>query len=388
MPVLECDIRADGPKNNAIFAAGTGPVALWLFALAAMVAAMVLLGGLTRLTGSGLSMVRWQPGTVLPPLDPHAWAAAFARYQASPQFRLVNPDMDLAGFRHIFWLEYLHRLWGRLLGAVLLLPLAVFWARGRIGPALARRLLALFVLGGLQGGLGWLMVASGLVDRPEVSPFRLAAHLLLGVAIFGLLLWTALDVAASTHCRSHPDDHREEGSPPGAAATDFPTGIPGGDPSVALLPRDDTKNVTAMVAVLALLLVTMAWGALVAGFKAGLVDETFPLMDGRFLPADRLGWVQFIHRVLALSTVLALAVLWLRRRHLPACARRPLAAAAAWAWVQASLGVATLLSGVPVALAAAHQMGALTLFGLVVWTLHASGRRPTPPPPPAAAGTC
>jgi cytochrome c oxidase assembly protein subunit 15 len=323
-----------GAANNANFAAGIGPVAVWLFVLAAMVAAMVLLGGLTRLTGSGLSMVEWAPAALLPPLGGDAWAALFAKYQASPQFRLVNSDMDLTGFQHIFWLEYVHRLWGRLMGVVLLLPLAAFWVRGQIGPVLARRLLALFALGGLQGGLGWLMVASGLVDRPEVSPFRLAAHLLLGVALFGLLLWNALEVVR-----------------------------PGGR---------DARAPRTIIALLALLLLTMAWGALVAGFKAGLVDETFPLMDGQWLPANTLGWVQFTHRMLALSTVLALAGLWLRRRRLPQAARRPLALAAGWAWGQASLGIATLLSGVPVALAAAHQMGGLVLFSLVVWTLHAA----------------
>ncbi len=341
MALLESDMRLCDIKSGGDCARLGRPVTIWLFVLAGMAAGMVLLGGLTRLTGSGLSMVHWQPATLLPPIGHQAWEAAFADYRASPQFRLVNSGMDLAGFQHIFWLEYLHRLWGRLVGVAALLPLAAFWACGRIDRRLARRLLVLVALGGVQGLLGWLMLASGLVDRPAVSPFRLAAHLVMGFLLFGGLLWTALDT--------------------------LPPPVPAG-----------RAGAGRVVAILVLLLVTVTWGALTAGTHAGLVYETFPLMDGRLLPADGLdplrdlGAIQLAHRLLAVSTVLGLSGLWLARRRLVPAARRPLSFAAAWAWCQAGLGISTLLLAVPLSLAAAHQMGALTLFGLVVWTLHRS----------------
>jgi len=318
-------------KNNANFPEGIRLLAVWLFGLAAMVAAMVLLGGLTRLTGSGLSMVEWNPQHLLPPLSAAEWRDAFAGYQATPQYRLVNQDMDLAGFQRIFWLEYLHRLWGRLIGVAVLLPLAGFARKGMIDRRLAFRLLAIFALGGLQGGLGWLMVASGLVDRPEVSHLRLAAHLVTAFVILGALLWTALEVRG---------------------------------------PKGDGQGRAAIAATLALVLLTVTWGGMVAGLKAGLVYNTFPLMGGALLPGDGFdivsshGAVQFTHRMLAMTTVATLSALALRTR------QRPLVLAAGWSWCQAGLGVATLVNFVPLPLAAAHQMGALGLFSLLVWALY------------------
>ncbi|CAA7620665.1 COX15/CtaA family protein [Magnetospirillum sp. UT-4] len=315
-------------------------VAVWLFAIAAMVAAMVALGGLTRLTGSGLSMVEWQPHHLLPPLTEAEWREAFAAYRTSPQYRLVNAGMDLAGFQGIFWLEYLHRLWGRLMGFAFALPLALFVALGLVRGRLLRRLLLLLALGATQGLLGWLMVASGLVDRPQVSHFRLAAHLLLALGLLAALLWTALDLVAG---------------PPAAGA----------------------RLRRALAAVLGLAFATMAWGAMVAGLGAGLVNPTFPLMDGGLFPLGGLvleppllnavatpAAVQYVHRVLALTLVacLTLLALW------SGSAR--VRAAAALAWAQAGLGIATLLGGVPVALAALHQMGAVALLALLVWALH------------------
>ena len=317
-------------------------VRLWLFICVAMAALMVLLGGLTRLTGSGLSMVEWNPGTFLPPLTSAEWHSAFLKYQARPQYRLVNPDLDMAGFRRIFWLEYVHRLWGRLVGVAVVVPLAGFAVRGWIEGRLAGRLLGIVALGGLQGVMGWLMVASGLVDRPEVSHFRLGAHLVMGFLIFGALLWTALDEAA------------------GAAPS----------------PRIPRKARRALAALLVLVLVTATWGAFVAGLKAGLVYETFPLMDGHWLPPEGRdilrdpGPVQFVHRLLAASVVLTLSGLWLWSRRWPGIPRRAMAIAAGWSWVQASLGVATLLNRVPIPLAAAHQVGALALFALAIRALH------------------
>ncbi len=306
------------------------PVAAWLLTCAAMVAVMVGLGGLTRLTGSGLSMVEWNLHHILPPLSDAEWRDAFAKYRATPQYRLVNAGMDLAGFKGIFWLEYVHRLWGRLIGVVFAVPLAALVWRRAVDRRLLGRLALLLALGAAQGGLGWFMVASGLVDRPEVSHYRLAAHLVLALAILAALVWTALDVM-------------------GARRTVAPRGAWGAA---------------------ALVLVTAAWGALVAGLDAGLVYNTFPLMNGRWLPGDGLdileahGAVQFAHRVLAVSTVVALTVVAARAR------RRPFILAAGWAWVQAGLGVATLLSHVAVPLAAAHQMGAVVLVVLLTWGLH------------------
>ncbi|MBI5164006.1 MAG: COX15/CtaA family protein [Magnetospirillum sp.] len=311
-------------------------------ACAAMVVAMVVLGGLTRLTGSGLSMVEWQPLTVLPPLGEAAWQAQFAKYQASPEFRLVNRSMDLAGFQAIFWLEYVHRLWGRLIGLAFAVPLAVFVVRGRIDRRLAVRLALILVLGAAQGGVGWLMVASGLVERPSVSHYRLAAHLLLALLIFAALLWTGLDLLR-----------------PRAAGVD--------------------RRLMALAAVAT---ATIAWGALVAGLDAGLASDTFPLMNGSLFPDGGLALtpvalngvenpvtVQFIHRLLALTTLVAATVLWaVRRGALPA-------AVAAWCWVQAGLGVATVLLHVPVALAALHQAGAVVLVGMLVLI----GHRTLPP---------
>ncbi len=328
--------------NNANFPRGNGAVTGWLVACMAMVAIMVLLGGLTRLTGSGLSMVEWNPQVLLPPVDAAAWQAAFAKYQASPQYRLINDGMDLAGFQRIFWLEYLHRLWGRLTGVVVIGPLLLFAIRGTLGRNLLRFLAVIAVLGGVQGGIGWLMVASGLVDQPEVSPYRLALHLVTAFVILGALLWCALD------------------------QIEAPAARPGG------------KMWWALPAVV---LTTVTWGALVAGFKAGLIYNTFPLMNGRWLPSDGMaillvpGAIQFAHRVLAVTTVAALSAVWLAaHRQLPARPRLALSLAVGWSWGQASLGVATLLGQVPMALAAAHQMGALVLFGLVLWVVHSLRR--------------
>ncbi|MTJ84010.1 MAG: heme A synthase [Telmatospirillum sp.] len=331
------------------------PVGIWLLVLAAMVFVMVLLGGLTRLTGSGLSMVEWQPFTVLPPLSDAAWAETFAKYQATPQYRLVNQGMDLAAFKDIFWLEYVHRLWGRLIGAVFLLPLALFAITGRVGRRQLPRLVLLFLLGGAQGALGWFMVASGLADRPEVSHYRLAAHLLAALAIFGALVWMALD---------HLDPMEREGR-----TVRHPLERP-------------------LWGLLALVVVTMTAGALVAGLHAGLVYNSFPLMNGAVLPSEAFDlspvWtnffenhalVQFDHRLLAiLSWLTALSLWWRGRGGEPFRLRGRLALVALAATGQASLGIATLLTSVPVPLAALHQLGAFVLVTSVLWALHAVPR--------------
>ena len=185
---------------------GRRAVATWLAVSAAMVAAMVVLGGATRLTESGLSMVSWRPLTgALPPIGEAEWQAVFQQYKASPQFRDVNFWMNVDDFRTIFWLEYLHRLWGRLIGAVFLLPFLWFAARRQLSRALLQRSAVVFALGAAQGLLGWYMVKSGLVDRPEVSQYRLAAHLMLAFAIYGALLWLVLGLALGQVRRARPD---------------------------------------------------------------------------------------------------------------------------------------------------------------------------------------
>lgn len=319
-------------------------VGLWLAIVCGMVFVMVLLGGATRLTESGLSMVEWQPFTVLPPLTEAQWADTFTDYRDSPQYRLKNAGMTLAEFKGIFWLEYIHRLWGRLIGAVVLLPLLWFAFRGALSRPLAWRMGGLFVLGGLQGALGWFMVASGLIDRPEVSQYRLAAHLGLAVLLYAALVWTALT-------------WRRPAGPPSAA----------GKPVLALS---------------AAVFVTALSGAFVAGLDAGLVYNTFPLMDGRLVPSglnllspwwanhfENVTMVQFQHRVLAVATVAAALLLrwWLRGRLPSHAARRAADAMAAMALVQAGLGIATLLLVVPMPLGVAHQGGALLLLTVTLW---------------------
>ncbi|MBC7905731.1 MAG: COX15/CtaA family protein [Rhodospirillaceae bacterium] len=339
------------PNARDLAPARALPLVSWLLTCAVMVAVMVGLGGLTRLTGSGLSMVQWNPHHILPPLSEAQWREAFALYQATPEYQLVNSAMDLAGFKGIFWLEYVHRLWGRLIGLAFALPLAVFAVKGAIDRPLARRLGLLLALGAAQGGMGWYMVASGLVDRPEVSHFRLAAHLVLAVVILGLLLWTALDVAR---------------------------------PKVVPAP-DSGKARRTLVGLLGLTMATIIWGAFVAGLHAGHIHNSFPLMDGNWFPVEGLrldpplrnavenpAAVQYVHRVLALTTLVCVTLfgLWCRLARLPAAARRPLALAGLFVWLQAGLGITTLLLAVPVPLAALHQMGAVVLFALLTWVLH------------------
>jgi cytochrome c oxidase assembly protein subunit 15 len=314
----------------------------WLIVVAAMIFFMIVLGALTRLTESGLSMVEWRPVTGwLPPLSDSAWQAELQKYLSSPQGRLINRDFTIAEFKEIFWLEFIHRLWGRLIGVVFALPLAWFWLRGRLSPALKPRLVALLVLGGLQGALGWAMVASGLVDRPSVSHYRLAAHLLLAVALYAYTVWLILDISRQT------------------AQQDAPR-----------MRRDATV-------LIAFLFVVLTWGALMAGLRAGSAHNTFPTMSGYWIPPDlfdRSPWwinffenpttVQFVHRWLAKLLVLGVLVMAWR-------ARRPEAiAAAAMALVQLSLGIATILTGVEIAVATLHQAGAVLLLTFLIVVRH------------------
>lgn len=324
---------------------------LWLLGCFVLVLGLVFIGGLTRLTGSGLSIVEWRPVSgIVPPLGEADWARELAKYRTSPQYRLVNAGMSLKDFQRIYWFEYVHRLYGRLVGLVLLVPLPWLVWRRRIGRRLLVRVLGIVLLGGAQGALGWYMVASGLSRLPSVSAIRLSLHLTMGLALSGLLLWTALDGLRGTQSSSRA-------------------------PRLCRI---------SMLLVLASGL-TIATGGLVAGTHAGRNYNTFPLMAGKLVPDGLLlfepAWrnlventltIQFQHRVLALSLAAATLVFAFRllTRHSPSL-RRPALAVALMALVQPTLGVLTLLFHVPIALASLHQMGGFLMFASLVWLTHA-----------------
>ncbi|KPF79108.1 heme A synthase [alpha proteobacterium AAP81b] len=336
------------PAFPAVSRARPRAVAAWLFGVAALVFAMVVVGGITRLTESGLSITRWDvvSGT-LPPLTDADWQAQFDAYRQSSQYRLMNAGMSLAAFKGIFFWEYVHRLLGRVIGLAFALPLAWFWLRGAIPAGFKPRLLALLALGGLQGAIGWWMVASGLVGRTEVAPERLAVHLTMALTIMAGCLWTALDL---------------RGGPAPAA------------------PR--WRGWVLPFA--ALLLVQIVWGAFTAGLRAGHASSTWPLMAGQLLP-DGLagtfaGWVsdpftvQFAHRTLAI--VVALAALHIAAKLWRGGAGAPALALGTAVACQFALGVATVVSGVALPLGVAHQaMGAL-LVAATIWSAHWATRAP------------
>lgn len=323
-------------------------IAWWLLAVAGLVFVMVVVGGITRLTESGLSMVRWEPVSgIVPPLNADQWQAEFDAYRATPEYQQVNRGMSLAAFKAIFFWEYLHRLLGRLIGVAFALPLLWFWVKRQIPAGYKPRLVALLALGGFQGAIGWWMVASGLVDRPDVSHFRLATHLLTALFILGGLVWTALDLFRF-----------DRG--PGARLTRF-----GG-------------------AVLAILFVQLLYGAFVAGMNAGYVASDWPLMQGRFFPAG-VEWaaglsvfvndpflIHFIHRWWAWVAVAALVILarQVRATHRPAS----IAIHSAFG-TQILLGIATVMTGIALWLAVLHQaVGALVVVA-TVWGVHIIGRQ-------------
>jgi cytochrome c oxidase assembly protein subunit 15 len=309
---------------------------------------MVVVGGITRLTESGLSMVRWEPvsGTI-PPMTETAWQAEFDAYRATPEYQKINRGMSLAEFKDIYFWEYVHRLLGRFIGLAFALPLLWFALKRAIPPGYGWRLTLLLVLGGMQGVIGWWMVASGLVDRPEVSHIRLAAHLLLALFIFALLIWTALDL-------------RNPGSWP------------------ARLPVSGAWAFS-------LLGLQLMFGAYVAGLDAGYAFNTWPKMGDEWFPpgapmlqpfivnlVDNPVVVQFVHRWLALPVALAasaLAVLAWRRRFFA-----PALAVTVAVTVQILLGIATLLSGVELWIAVAHQAMAALLLAAFVMAAHTLGR--------------
>jgi len=329
-------------------------IASWLLVCAAMVFVMVALGGITRLTESGLSITEWQPVSgILLPFGKTQWRAAFAAYQQIPQYAAIHPGMTLHEFKVIYFWEWFHRLWGRLIGIAFLVPFLYFLLQKQISRALAPKLAFLFVLGGLQGALGWWMVASGLADRIEVSQYRLAAHLIAALVIYVAILFVALDLLWPGRDRNFPALRLGAG------------------------------------ALLLLSFVTIAAGAFVAGLRAGLIDNTFPLMDGHWVPpayADLSplwrNWfenaeaAQFDHRLLAAVTwagSLALFIASFRARP-GRFAMGAIHALFTLTTLQAGLGIATLLFVVPLDLALAHQLGATLVLTASAVACHALGR--------------
>jgi cytochrome c oxidase assembly protein subunit 15 len=329
-------------------------IAIWLSLCLALVALMVVVGGLTRLTESGLSIVEWKPVTgIVPPLDDTAFQAEFDAYQTSPQFKKAFPSMDLAEFKHIFWLEFIHRLLGRLIGMVFILPLAYFLYSKQLGRKDGAKLFAIFTLGGAQGLIGWYMVKSGLVNDPSVSPYRLALHLLTGFTLFGLILWQILSF-------SYPRI-AEEGF-------DLP-------------PPPDYLRYFSVVILFTILLQVML-GAAVAGQHAGLIYNTFPLMDGQFIPDglwpqdiwyknifEDVTTSQFIHRMTAYALCLLIPAFWFSGRNNPHITHL-LPILFSVLVIQFLLGILTLILSVPVPLASLHQANALLLFAISVAILH------------------
>ena len=323
------------------------PVAIWLFVVAAMVFAMVVVGGSTRLTNAGLSITEWKPlsGTI-PPMSPDQWGAEFDHYKQIPQYRLMNQGMDLAGFKFIYWWEWSHRLLGRLVGVMFAVPLVWFLYERALPRRLIWRCVGLFALGGLQGAVGWWMVYSGLADRTEVAPERLTVHLGLALVLFCLLIWTGLEAWAG----------------PKRPFT-----------------RKTWSGVTLALA--GLVYVQILLGGLVAGNRAGLIYNDWPLYAGRLWPSDYAtgGWrqtllhslaaVQANHRMTAyllLLSVWIVALRGLRSVYLPRPAAGLALALAVLTTVQAVLGVATLMLQAPLALALVHQTTAAAVLALAV----------------------
>ena len=328
-------------------------LARWLFAVAALVVAMVVIGGITRLTESGLSITQWKPiSGIVPPLTTAQWQAEFDNYKRIPEYTRLNRGMTLAGFQAIFFWEYVHRLLGRVVGLAYILPLAVFWIGGRVPRGYAPRLLALVALVCFQGAIGWWMVASGLAVRTDVSHVRLAVHLTTALTLLAGTVWTALDLHTLGQDR---------------------------------MARPARLRVLAIVALL-LLFAQIMFGAFTAGLRAGYAFASWPLMGDEWFPtATPLGeplWrnavdnpvvVQFIHRWLAFVAAAGLGVLAWRARQ--AYAPRTAALLVALVVLQIALGIATLLSGVAIPVAVAHQANAALTLIAATAAAHAVGRR-------------
>jgi cytochrome c oxidase assembly protein subunit 15 len=328
------------------------PIAIWLFICCALVFAMVVVGGVTRLTGSGLSIVEWQPliGTI-PPLSQEDWEVLLEKYRQIPQYEEVNKGMTLDEFKGIFWWEYFHRLLGRAIGIVYFIPFIYFVIRKQVNRQLGLKLLGIFALGGLQGLMGWYMVMSGLVDNIYVSQYRLTAHLGLAFVIYAAMFWVATGLLSSENSLQR-------------------------DRATLQSLRRFSLSITTLIFIMVLS------GGLVAGIHAGLAYNTFPLMDGYLIPTDlfvlepwyrnffeNMATVQFDHRMIAWLLALLVPLFWFKTRKYSLSSSERLACHLILMMlaVQISLGIATLLLVVPVPLAAAHQAGAMLLFTAALW---------------------
>jgi len=329
------------------------PVAIWLFVCCVVIFAMVLLGGVTRLTGSGLSMVKWEPITgVLPPLNQTEWKEVFQLYQQSPEYIKKNSHFNLEEFKSIFWFEYSHRILGRLIGMLFLIPMLFFIATKRVGRALTPKLVIMFILGGLQGLLGWYMVKSGLVSNPHVSQYRLTAHFGLAVLVYSYIFWIALGLFFKTDSASFSDGSRR------------------------------VVGYSRIITIL--IFITLLSGGFVAGLKAGFAYNTFPLMNGQVIPDgifrldpvwlnffENVTTVQFDHRVLATLLFFVILVFWWYSKQFALSARVRLGMHLLLGalLLQVTLGISTLLLHVPIPLASAHQGGALLLLTASLFVL-------------------
>lgn len=329
-------------------------VLIWLIAGAVLVASMVVIGGITRLTNSGLSMVEWKliMGSV-PPLSEKEWQASFEKYQQFPEYQKVNSNFNLSDFKAIYWWEYSHRLLGRVIGIVFIIPFIIFWLKGYFTKRWLWRLSLLFFLGGFQGFLGWFMVKSGLVDNPDVSHYRLAAHLIAALLLFSYIMWLIMDIIDETK-----DEIKVHGY---------------------------NKSLWALYL---LALVQITYGALVAGLNAGLFYPTYPKMNGEWIPASvgeqfaTTNWlamvsdittVQFIHRWLGTAIfLLVVAMYYLFQPALVTQSKRYMKLLLWVVSLQALLGILALLLSVPFILAVLHQFTALLLLGVLIINLHAS----------------
>jgi len=326
-------------------------LAIWLFCVAALIFAMVVLGGVTRLTHSGLSMVDWKPVTgILPPIGEAEWTAEFEKYKTSPEYLKKNHGMSLGEFKSIFVFEYAHRVLGRLIGLAFLIPFLIFLLQGKIRRPLIPRFVILFILGGLQGVLGWYMVKSGLVNVPQVSQYRLTAHLVAAITLYAYIFWTAMSLLNSGK-------------------------IEVGNPTARGLKRHG-KIVTAIISLM------IISGGFVAGTKAGYVFNTFPTMDGQWLPPggmalspwylnffDNLATVQFNHRVLAIVVAITLFTYSLRGWRSKAINDTTcftFTMLFLMLLIQIALGIAALIYVVPVTIGAMHQGGALILLTIAL----------------------
>lgn len=329
-------------------------LALWLFVCAALIFTMIIVGGATRLTRSGLSMVEWAPMMgVIPPLTDTQWQQKFDEYKHYPEYKKINSDMQLPEFKKIFWYEYSHRLLGRFIGIVFLAPFIFFLIKGKIKRKLAPKLVVIFILGGLQGLLGWYMVKSGLINNPHVSQYRLAAHLISALLIYGYILWVALSLLYA--------NSRE---------------------TVYEL-KNSLKMLSYIITTVIVLMIIS--GGFVAGTKAGFAFNTFPLMNNQWLPEDifsmqpvyinffeNIATIQFTHRIIALSLCLLIPVFWLLSQKIEMNDEAGMAINLLLLMlvVQVILGITTLIYIVPVPLAVTHQAGAIMLFSIAIYLNH------------------